>query len=521
MESSEFLVMCSGQPGFLRSVGAHLAGKCRLLECYSLTEAAQMVQLHCPTVVLIDLRRAASQQFDRSWAMAHNSQTTFLIVVTNLSQLDQSHIPAEIAERVVHVEVDAATGDLSNVVAATEELLAGQGQDFAVAVHEQVSAVGAPAVQDAGRLAAAATIRSPSGMTEDIGVPVAPSTHNRIADIPMKGDSSGSSMATIAERYRTRTPALRQMLDRLEIAAKHDVTILLIGETGVGKTHLAKLIHESSNRREEPLLTVPCGALPGELIESELFGHVKGAFTSAHAGKDGKFLAAGRGTILLDEIDVLTPEQQVKLLRVIEKGLFEPVGSNETLKVEARIIAASNLELQPLVEKGLFRPDLYYRLNTLSFDIAPLRKRLPDIEPLARYFVHLHAQKHGIDVVEICDEFINCLVSYPWPGNVRELENAIRSSVIYSSGGKLTVDTLPPNIVEGSAGPVNDPSVASFFGGKRGVSLGNRIELTEKDIIEQALLNNSFSRTKTAKQLGISRVTLYNKMKKYDMMPKG
>ncbi|HIE96078.1 MAG TPA: sigma-54 factor interaction domain-containing protein, partial [Fuerstia sp.] len=321
--------------------------------------------------------------------MAHNSQTTFLIVVTNLSQLDQSHIPAEIAERVVHVEVDAATGDLSNVVAATEELLAGQGQDFAVAVHEQVSAVGAPAVQDAGRLAAAATIRSPSGMTEDIGVPVAPSTHNRIADIPMKGDSSGSSMATIAERYRTRTPALRQMLDRLEIAAKHDVTILLIGETGVGKTHLAKLIHESSNRREEPLLTVPCGALPGELIESELFGHVKGAFTSAHAGKDGKFLAAGRGTILLDEIDVLTPEQQVKLLRVIEKGLFEPVGSNETLKVEARIIAASNLELQPLVEKGLFRPDLYYRLNTLSFDIAPLRKRLPDIEPLARYFVHL------------------------------------------------------------------------------------------------------------------------------------
>ncbi|MEO1980773.1 MAG: sigma 54-interacting transcriptional regulator [Fuerstiella sp.] len=521
MESSEFLVMCSGQPGFLRSVGAQLAGKCRLLECYSLTEAAQMVQLHRPSVVLIDLRKGVAQQFDRSWAMVHNSQTTFLVVVTNVSELDLSHIPAEIAERVVHVEVDAATGDLSHVVEATEELLAGGRRHLAVAVHEQVSAVGFPAAHDGGALFPTDTSQSSSGMIDDTGVPVAPSTRNRIADIPTTGDSSGSKLASIADRYRTRTPNLRKMLDRLEVAAKHDVTILLIGETGVGKTHLAKLIHESSNRREEPLLTVPCGALPGDLIESELFGHVKGAFTSAHAGKDGKFLAAGRGTILLDEIDVLTPEQQVKLLRVIEKGLFEPVGSNETLKVQARIIAASNLELQPLVEQGRFRPDLYYRLNTLSFNISPLRKRLPDIEPLARYFVHLHAQKHGIDVVEICDQFINCLVSYPWPGNVREMENAIRSAVIYSTGGKLSVDTLPPNIVEGSAGPVSDPSVASFIGGKRGVSLGNRIELTEKDIIEQALLSNSFSRTRTAKQLGISRVTLYNKMKKYDMMPKG
>ena len=516
MESSEFLVMCSGQPGFLRSVGAQLAGKCRLLECYSLTEAAQMVQLHRPSVVLIDLRRGVSQQFDRSWAMAHNSQTTFLVVVTNVSELNRSHIPAEIADRVLHVEVDATNGDLSHVVVATEELLAGAGRNLTAAVHESVSAVGVPQSHFATD-----TTHGPSGMTEDSGVPKAPLTRNRIADIPINGDSSVSKPTSIADRYRTRTPSLRQMLERLDVAAKHDVTILLIGETGVGKTHLAKLIHESSNRREEPLLTVPCGALPGDLIESELFGHVKGAFTSAHAGKDGKFLAAGRGTILLDEIDVLTPEQQVKLLRVIEKGLFEPVGSNETLKVEARIIAASNLELQPLVEQGRFRPDLYYRLNTLSFIIPPLRKRLPDIEPLARYFVHLHAQKHGIDVVDISDQFINCLVSYPWPGNVREMENAIRSAVIYSNAGRLSLDTLPPNIVEGSAGPVNDPSVASFFGGKRGVSLGNRIELTEKDIIEQALLNNSFSRTKTAKQLGISRVTLYNKMKKYDMMPKG
>ncbi len=309
------------------------------------------------------------------------------------------------------------------------------------------------------------------------------------------------------------------MLKRLEVAARHNVTILLIGETGSGKTHLASLIHEVSQRSEEPFLHVACGALPGELIESELFGHVKGAFTSAHADKDGKFLVAGEGTILLDEIDVLTPDQQVKLLRVIEKGEFEPVGSNRTLHVKARIIAASNLQLQPLVEQGRFRPDLYYRLNTLCFTIPPLRKRLPDIEPLARYFVHLHASHLGIDVTEITPDFIECLLNYPWPGNVREMENAIRSAVIYSVDGRMTRDTLPVHIVDGTAGPANDPSVAAFFAVRQGESLENRIELTEKDIIEQALLNNNFSRTNTARHLGISRVTLYNKMRKYGILP--
>jgi transcriptional regulator with PAS, ATPase and Fis domain len=324
---------------------------------------------------------------------------------------------------------------------------------------------------------------------------------------------------SIVQRYRTRTPALRQMLERLDVAARHDVTILLIGETGSGKTHLARLIHESSERRKEPFLTVACGALPRDLIESELFGHVKGAFTSAHADKQGKFVAAGRGTILLDEIDALSPEQQVKLLRVVERGLFEPVGSNETMQVEARIIAASNLELQPLVEQGRFRPDLYYRLNTLTFSIPPLRQRLPDVEPLVRYFVHLHAASHKIDVVNITDEFVDRLVSYPWPGNVREMENAIRSAVIYCKDGELSVDTLPPNIIAGAAGPGNDPAVRAIQAASRATSLGNRIEVTEKDIIQQALLSNGFSRTRTANQLGISRVTLYNKMKKYDMMP--
>ncbi|MCA9085255.1 MAG: sigma-54-dependent Fis family transcriptional regulator [Planctomycetaceae bacterium] len=458
--------------------------------------------------------------------MAQNSIRTHLIVVTHSGELDATQIPTEVASRVTHIIVDRASGDLTAVTETTLNLLSHGSQMRPGAVRTGSAGTGEAFGEPHGEPSSFSQRQNQRRLDVPVASGVPPLAEGRNSsssasvtdnsDSDAKGDGG---IAPIAERYRTRTPALRQMLERLEVAARHDVTILLIGETGAGKTHLARLIHESSPRRHEPLLTVACGAISGELIESELFGHVKGAFTSAHADKDGKFLAAGRGTILLDEIDVLTPEQQVKLLRVIEKGLFEPVGSNRTLQVQARIIAASNLELQPLVEQGRFRPDLYYRLNTLCFNIPPLRKRLPDIEPLARYFVHYHAQKHGIEVVEISDDFIDCLVGYPWPGNVREMENAIRSAVIYSNGGKLTVETLPPNIVSGAAGPANDPSVASFFGARKGTSLGNRIELTEKDIIEQALLNNSFSRTKTARQLGISRVTLYNKMKKYGMMP--
>lgn len=359
-----------------------------------------------------------------------------------------------------------------------------------------------------------------------VGEPPSPIEPTPVATpVPLPEESPLGVLNGISRRYETNSPQLKQVLQDLEVAAKHDVTILLIGETGAGKTYLSRLIHEVSPRRHEPFLPVACGALPADLIESELFGHMKGSFTSAHQDKEGKFIAARRGSILLDEIDVLGLEQQVKLLRVIETGEFEPVGSNQTQHSRARLIVASNLELQPLVEQGRFRPDLYYRLNMLKFVIPPLRQRKMDIVPLTRKFMSQFALKHDVKIEHVDQSFLQALLNYPWPGNVRELEHVVQRAVIYCRDGALTAQQLPHHILSGTAGPTNDPTVV-LPGVTQPVpamviddrSLGGQMSLTEKEIIEQTLFKNSFSRTKTAKELGISRVTLYNKMKKYGLL---
>lgn len=353
-----------------------------------------------------------------------------------------------------------------------------------------------------------------------------PSPASPAVTAPREEPEPLASLMGISRRYETNSPQFKQVLHDLEIAARHDVTILLIGETGAGKTYLSRLIHEVSPRRVEPFLHVACGALPNDLIESELFGHTKGSFTGAHQDKEGKFLAARRGSILLDEIDVLGLEQQVKLLRVIETGEFEAVGSNVTQRSQARLIAASNLDLQPLVEKHKFRPDLYYRLNMLKFVIPPLRQRKMDIVPLVRKFIGQFSVKHGVHIDHIDPAVLQALMDYPWPGNVRELEHVVQRAVIYCREGTLRLNHLPANILSGTAGPTNDPTVILQAGPNPGISpvsvndasLGGQMALTEKDIIEQTLFKNTFSRTRTAKELGISRVTLYNKMKKYGML---
>ena len=261
-----------------------------------------------------------------------------------------------------------------------------------------------------------------------------------------------------------------------------------------------------------------CGTLPPDLIESELFGHVKGAFTSAHRDKIGKFAAAGCGTLLLDEIDVLGLDQQSKLLRVIETGAFEPVGSNSTQLAQARLIVASNQELEPLVEMGKFRQDLYYRLNVLKFILPPLRRRKQDLIPLTRQFISKFVQTQPNPVQDVDPEFFRAIQSYDWPGNIRELENAIRRAIILGRKGRLTPEGLPSNVLESYHNNRNNPAAQGGLDEANDQTLDHFVSLTERDVIESALRQHKYNRTAAARSLGISRVTLYNKMRKYRML---
>jgi DNA-binding NtrC family response regulator len=320
------------------------------------------------------------------------------------------------------------------------------------------------------------------------------------------------------------TPSLVPLVERIAIAAKHDVTVLLTGETGTGKTFLARLMHDCSPRQPHPFLTVPCGALPANLVESAFFGHVKGAFTGADRAKVGKFEAAGEGTILLDEIDTLGLEHQAALLRVIESGEYEPVGSNETHVCRARIIVASNWDLEEAVERGRFRQDLYYRLNVISFHLPPLRERVQDIAPLVRGMAARFNTKFRKDLFDISPEALAALECFPWPGNIRQLENVVQQAVLLSSGPELLAEHLPPLVREQtpSAAPalVNGNGHANGNGHHGPDSLEHNREVLERNIIQRALANNGYSRIRTATALGISRVTLYKKMMKYGLMPR-
>ncbi|NIR45362.1 MAG: PAS domain S-box protein [Gemmatimonadetes bacterium] len=238
--------------------------------------------------------------------------------------------------------------------------------------------------------------------------------------------------------------ALRNVLREVRQVAKTDATVLITGETGTGKELIARAIHAASPRADLPLIKVNCAAIPANLMESEFFGHEKGAFTGATARRDGRFALADRGTIFLDEVAELTPDLQAKLLRVLQEGEFEPVGSSATRAVDVRVLAATNRDLARAVEEGTFREDLYYRLNVFPITVPPLRQRDDDVVALAEFFIRRCAQKIGRSIEPLRDPDIRRLRSYPWPGNVRELENVIERAVITSRDGRLDLDaTLP------------------------------------------------------------------------------
>lgn len=301
-----------------------------------------------------------------------------------------------------------------------------------------------------------------------------------------------------------------KMFDLIESVADTRTTVLVLGESGTGKTMTARAIHQLSNRREKPFVEVACGALPDSLLESELFGHVAGAFTSANSDRVGKFLQAQGGTIFLDEIGTASPSLQVKLLRVLQDREFEPVGGNKTHKIDVRMILATNADLEEEVRKGRFRQDLYYRINVVTITQPSLRERLGDIPLLAEHYLKEFLEQTGKKINGFSEEAIHVMQRYRWPGNVRELVNVVERAVVLTKNTVIQVQDLPDALRTEEFHP-------DFAGrlGSGASSLKAALASPEKQLILDALEAHGWNRQETADFLGINRTTLYKKMKKY------
>ena len=289
--------------------------------------------------------------------------------------------------------------------------------------------------------------------------------------------------------------------------AESDSTVLIQGASGTGKELFAKAIHNLSRRKNKPFIKVNCGALPDTLLESELFGYIKGAFTDAKKDKPGRFALANEGTIFLDEVGDMSPSLQVKLLRVLQEREFEPLGATSPRKTDVRIIAATNKDLSKLISEGKFRDDLFYRLNVVKIELPPLSQRREDIPLLIDAFVQKFNAKMGKQIVGVSDQALRLLLKHDYPGNIRELENIIEHAFVLCRGERIDFDCLPKEITEGQKG--ENPSMP--------LQEETPFEKAETEVIEKILKKYDGNRIKTAQELGIDRTTLWRKIKKYGL----
>ena len=308
---------------------------------------------------------------------------------------------------------------------------------------------------------------------------------------------------------------LRQVFEVVERVADTESTVLITGESGTGKEVVARALHYNSRRSERAMVTVNCGAIPEELLESELFGHVRGAFTNAVAERQGRFAAADGGTIFLDEIGDMSPNLQVKLLRVLQDRSFEPVGSSRTERVDVRVIAATNQDLRSAIADKRFREDLFYRLNVIPIHLPPLRERREDLPLLSQHFLDRTCEARGLPRRTLIPSAAALLQAHPWPGNVRELENLMERVVVLSSEEVIDVEQLPHEIRGGGARRAGaTPGLPAA-----GASFHEVVDRFEADLIRQALEQTHWNKNQAAQLLGLNRTTLLEKIKKKGLSP--
>jgi len=318
------------------------------------------------------------------------------------------------------------------------------------------------------------------------------------------------------------SPSIKRIFEIVDKVANTDSTVLILGESGTGKELIARALHTRSTRRHKPFIPVNCGAIPGELLETELFGHVKGSFTGAHTSRMGRFTLAHQGTLFLDEIGTMPASLQVKILRALQNKEFEQVGGNRTLKSDCRVIAATNDDLEAEVSKGNFREDLFYRLNVIPIHLPPLRERREDIKLLAEHFIKVFNNKKGYAIDGMTPEAMDIMIHYNWPGNVRELENIVQRVCILKGEGRLEVADLPQKLSNVQpVGTHNRPWAGMLASPipESGIPFDELVAQFENDLISKALEQTKWNKNRAAQLLQLNRTTLVEKIKKRGLTP--